>query len=245
LAILRGAEPFFMPGGRQGVLLVHGFTGSPSEMRLMGEFLQQQGFTVLGPRLCGHGTSAAEMADTAWPHWYSAVEDGYHLLKAVCDDIAVVGLSLGGLLSFKLAGEYPVRGIVSLNTPIYIADRRLPFLPVVRMFRNFMPKRRRKTTAVDSCYSISYDKTPLNSLSSLLELIKEVDGLLPQIGTPTLIVQSRNEHTIRPESASYIYDRLGGEDKKLVWLERSGHVVTLDVEHQLLFETVAGFLAIG
>jgi len=243
LAIIRGAEPFFLPGGRQGVLLVHGFTGSPSEMRMMGEFLQQQGFSVLGPRLSGHGTSAAEMADTAWPHWYSTVEDGYHLLKAECDDIAVVGLSMGGLLAFKLASEYPVRSIASLNAPIYIADRRLPFLPVVRVFRNFMPKKRRQT-AVDSCYNISYDQTPLNSLSSLLDLIKEVDGLLPLLDISTLIIQSRNEHTIRPESAQYIYDRLGSQDKKLLWMERSGHVVTLDVEHQELFATVADFLMI-
>jgi len=243
LAIIRGAEPFFLPAGRRGVLLVHGFTGSPSEMRLMGEFLQQRGFTVLGPRLCGHGTNAAEMADTAWPHWYCSVEDGYHLLKAVCDDVAVVGLSMGGLLALKLASEYRLRRIVSLNTPIFIADRRLPLLPLVRVFRNFIPKRRRQA-AVDSCYNIGYDQTPLDSLSSLLELIKEVDGLLPVLGAPTLIVQSRKEHTIRPESARHIYDRLGSPDKKLVWLERSGHVVTLDVEHQEVFEMVADFLTI-
>lgn len=243
MAIIRGAEPFLLPAGRRGVLLVHGFTGSPSEMRLMGEFLQQRGFTALGPRLCGHGTSTAEMAGTSWPHWYSAVEDGYHFLKAVCDDVAVVGLSLGGLLALKLASEYPVRSIVSLNTPIFIADKRLPLLPLVRLFRSFMPKKRRPL-AVDASYSISYDQTPLNSLGSLLELIKEVDGLLPQIDASTLVIQSRREHTVRPESAEHIYDRLGSPDKKLVWLERSGHVATLDVEHRELFEIVADFLAL-
>ena len=81
-------------------------------------------------------------------------------------------------------------------------------------------------------------------MSSLLDLIKEVDGLLPLLDISTLIIQSRNEHTIRPESAQYIYDRLGSRDKKLLWMERSGHVVTLDVEHQELFATVADFLMI-
>lgn len=241
MAILRGAEPFFLPGNRHGVLLVHGFTGSPSEMRPLGEFLHQQDFTVLGPRLCGHGTSAIEMADTRWPHWYSSVEDGYHVLKAVCDDIVVVGLSMGGLLAFRLATEYLVHKIVSLNTPIFLADKRLPLLPVVRLFRSFMPKERREMD-VDPKYNIHYESTPLSSLSSMMELIRQVDNLLPLIDRPTLIVQSRNEHTVRPESALHIHDRVGSSDKRLHWLERSGHVATLDVERHKVFEIIADFI---
>lgn len=240
MPIIAGAEPFFFPGGRRGALLVHGFTGAPSEMRPLGEFLHKQGFTVWGPRLCGHGTTVEEMAGTKWPQWYSAVEDGYHLLKAVCDEVYVAGLSMGGLLAFNLAAEYPVAAIAALSTPIYIADRRLPLLPVYSLFRSYVPKRRRKMDAGD-VYNISYDRTPLTSLTSLVKLIRRVDALLPRINTPALIVQSLREHTVRPESASYIADKLASREKRLVWLEKSGHVVTLDIEREQVFQAVGDF----
>ena len=241
MPIISGAEPFFLPGGNKGVLLVHGFTGSPSEMRLMGDYLNRLGYTVLGPRLCGHGTSVEEMARTAWPHWYSGVEDGYHILKSITDSVDVVGLSMGGLLGLKLAAEYPVSKVIALSTPIFIAEKRLPLLPIYRLFRDFIPKRRRRLP-VDQKYSVNYDTTPLSSLSSLLALVKHVDSLLPLVKAPTLVIQSRSEHTVKPESAEHIYDRLGSLEKRLVWLERSGHIVTLDIEREKVFECVAGFL---
>ena len=122
MTIQPGAEPFLLPGGTKGVLLIHGFTGSPSEMRLLGDYLHQLGYTVLAVRLCGHGTNVKELRETNWRHWFSTVENGYHILKGLCSKITVVGLSMGGLLSLKLAAEYPVSKVVSLSTPIYIAD---------------------------------------------------------------------------------------------------------------------------
>jgi len=241
LTIMRGAEPFYLPGGRHGVLLIHGLTGSPSEMRLLGEYLNQRGFAALGPRLAGHGTRAEDMVKVGWPHWYEAVEDGYHLLRGVCETIAVVGLSMGGLLAFKLASEYPVVKIVSLNTPIFLSDNRLRLLPLYSIFRTFVPKKRRQLD-VEPEYNVGYDCWPLSSLSSLLELVKHVDNLLPEVKLPAMIMQSRREHTVRPESALHIYNRLGSTEKQLLWWERSGHVITLDIEHEQVFESIAKFL---
>lgn len=240
MAIMHGAEPFFLPGGRRGVLLVHGFTGSPAEMRLFGEFLQARGFTVFSPRLCGHGTSVADMAETAWPQWYGSVEDGYHLLAAHCDKVCIAGLSMGGLLALKLAAEYPVSKIALLSTPVFLTEKRLPLLPLFRLFRNVMPKKRRRMD-VPPIYSVAYDQVPLRSLESLLALIKHVDSLLTDIIMPTLIIQSRVEHTVLPASALYLYNRLGSSDKTLHWLERSGHIVTLDTEREQVFQAVADF----
>lgn len=241
LAIIRGAEPFLLPGGDHGVLLIHGFTGSPSEMRLLGDQLNSLGYTVLAPRLCGHGTSVREMRQTSWPHWYSAVEDGYHLLHGICRHVAVVGLSMGGLMTLKLAAEYPVDRLVALSTPIYIADRRLHLLPAYRLFQRYVTKQRKRYD-VDPIYTVCYDRTPLDSLASMLELIKHVEVLLPVVRAPALVIQSRREHTVRPESARLIYNRLGSIDKKLVWLEKSGHVVTLDKERDQVFQYIADFL---
>lgn len=242
VTIMEGAEPLFLLGGKHGVLLIHGFTGSPSEMGLMGEFLHNEGYTVLVPRLCGHGTTVEEMASTKWSHWYSGVEDGYHLLKQICDKITVIGLSMGGLLALKLASEHPVDKIVSLSTPIYIVDKRLDMLPIYRLFRNFMPKKRKKFAGIASKYNVCYTATPLSSLSSLLDLIRHVDGLLPTIHTTILIIQGKHDHTVQPKSAVYIYDTIASLEKKILWLEKSGHIVTLDIERETVFREIAAFL---
>ena len=241
MSILAGAEPFFLPGGDHGVIVVHGFTGSPSEMRPLGEYLQAQGFTVLGPRLCGHGTCVQELNQTKWPQWYTSVEDAFFLLRGVCRTVSVVGLSMGGLMALKLGTEYPVARVVTLSAPIYINDKRLAYLPLIRLFRRYSPKRRRRYNAGDQ-YSVGYDQFPLAAVSSLLELIKHISQQLPQLKVPLLVVQSRNEHTVIPQSAQYIYDRAGSREKELLWLDKSGHVVTLDVERYMLFEKITAFL---
>lgn len=244
LAIMPGSEPFFLPGGEHGVLLVHGFTGAPSEMRLAGEYLHNLGYAVLAPRLPGHGTTPREMAKTTWNHWYGNVEDGYHLLAGVCSTVSVVGLSMGGLLALKLASEYPLKRLAVLSAPIYIANKQLPLLPLYRLFTDFVPKKRKRLPDIGEDYSITYEVTPLSSLSSLLALIKEVDALLPSIHVPTLVVQSKKEHTVKPESAQHIYDNLGSTEKKLVWLNNSGHIVTLDRERDTVFQEISQFFAL-
>jgi len=239
---MEGAEPFFLPGDERGVLLIHGFTDSPAEMRLLGDFLHKEGYTVLAPRLSGHGTTVEEMATTKWPHWYSTVEDAYHMLRTLCSNILVIGLSMGGLLGLKLASEYQVEKIVSLSTPIFITDKRLDMLPVYRMFRNFVPKKRKIYANIDPYYTVGYDATPLSSLSSLLNLIQQIEMLLPTIHTPLLVIQSRKDHTVQPRSGQYIYDMAASKEKALVWLEKSGHLVTIDIEREQIFRKISEFL---
>lgn len=242
LHIMPGAEPFLLKGGPRGVLLIHGFTGAPAEMRLLGESLHAKGFTVLAVRLPGHGTEVGDMEITTWRHWYGAALDGRLLLSGLCDEINVVGLSMGGLLALKLAAEYPVSSVVALSTPIFLTTRRLPLLPLYRAFRRFIPKKHRHYD-IDPRYNVGYDSTPLASLSSLLELISSVQEDLPNIHCPALLVQSRREHTVRPESATFIFDHLGTQAKELFWLEKSGHVITIDIEREAVFAKVAEFLA--
>jgi carboxylesterase len=95
LMIIPTAEPFYYPGNKIGCLLVHGFTGSPKEMHWMGEYLESQGYTVLGIRLAGHATCLEDMSRMTWQDWATSVEDGYHLLKGCVDRIFIIGLSMG------------------------------------------------------------------------------------------------------------------------------------------------------
>ncbi len=103
-------------------------------MRLLGEYLHQQGLTVLGVRLAGHGTTPQDLNETKWQDWYKAVSDGVYRLQAGCDRVSIVGLSMGGLLTIKAAAELPVAKAAILAAPIYVCDRRAPYLPLLRFF---------------------------------------------------------------------------------------------------------------
>jgi carboxylesterase len=242
LQVIPGAEEFYFNGGKTGCLLVHGFTGSPAEMRLLGQYLRASGYTVLGVRLEGHGTSPEDMLKTDESHWYRSAEEGLLRLQRECEKVFVIGLSMGGVLSLDLASNYKVAGVVALSAPIFINNNKLTFLPVYRLFRTY-ESQSRKPLPVDAIYSISYDRTPLKCVTSLLNLIKTVKLRLAQVTAPALIVQSRVEHTVKPESADYIYKHLvNAKDKKLIWLDNSGHIVTLDNERDTVFASIGDFM---
>lgn len=242
-AILDGAEPFILSGDKRGVLLVHGFTGTPAEMFLLGKHLNEQGYTVLAPRLCGHGTTLEEMASTDWVNWYHSVCDGYHLLKCTCEEVDVVGLSMGGILSLKLAMEYEVNRVVTLSAPIQVANRGVDLLPPIEECADkYVQKKRRKFADAAQQYCIAYDRTPIVCVHHLLNVIKTVSADLVKLKKPLLIVQSTNDHTVVAESATFIYDHVGSEKKELFWLKESGHLVTLDVEREKVFEKIVNFL---
>lgn len=243
--ILEGAEPFLLQGGKKGVLLIHGFTGSPAEMRLLGQFLHDKNYTVLAPRLCGHGTKPEEMAATNWLNWYHSVCDAYYLLKGICDEISVVGLSMGGLLSIELGiAHQEIKNIVTISAPIDILDRKLLLLPPIeRTVGRYVLRGRRKFTDIAENYSISYRKTPLISIHSLLQLIETIGKNLADLKQPLLIIHSTNDHTAAPQSAEHIYEKCNSSRKELFWLHHSGHIVTLDMEREAAFNKIASFIA--
>lgn len=241
--ILAGAEPFLLQGGRRGVLLIHGFTGSPSEMLLLGEHLNACGYTVFAPRLSGHGTSPEEMAGTNWVNWYHSVCDGYHILKHLCDSICVVGLSMGGLLAIRMGIEFAVGKIAVLSAPIYIADRNIRLLPPPeKTIGRYVLKKRRSIPALPDKYNVAYRRMPLPCVHDLLELIKNSRRALKNLDKPLLIIQSKNDRTVVANSAEYIYKHCASEEKELFWLEKSGHMVVLDLERELVFRKIAEFI---
>src|SRR5512134_2216381 len=117
--IIPTAEPFFFLGdsSKPACLLIHGFTGAPKEMRWMGDYLHQRGYTCLGVRLAGHATDPEDMVRARWTDWTASVEDGYQLLRGVTENIVLAGLSMGGVLALLMSTRLNVRGVVTMSAP--------------------------------------------------------------------------------------------------------------------------------
>jgi len=242
--IQKGAEPFFFSGGSHGVLLLHGFTGSPADLLLLGKFLHRQGFTVLAPRIAGHGTTEEDLSRQTAEDWLDSARDGYAMLSGCCKKISVVGHSMGGVLAFLLAAECKVHRLVSLATPVFVApERGADRLPPLQFCRGrFVPKHRRHMEKVPDAVNETYLTMPLVSVHELFGLMHTMTEKLSSVDRPALILHSVNDHTADPKSAAYLAEHIRTERKAVVYLKRSGHLLPLDKERDKVFSMTAKFL---
>ncbi|GIV65449.1 MAG: carboxylesterase [Bellilinea sp.] len=241
---MTGAEPFFFPSGKVGCLLVHGLTGTPKEMRWMGEYLHQRGISVMGIRLAGHATDPADLPRTRWRDWLASVEDGFHLLNGACEQIFLAGLSLGGALSLYAASYLPAQGVISISAPYQLPpDWRLNFIHLIKHLQPRVPKGppdwHNPQAAADH---LEYPDYPTASIAELRDLLAELRQILPHVNLPTLIVHSRADQGVSPENAIKILNALGSPQKEILWVENSGHVVVREPDRQMVFERVCRFI---
>lgn len=249
---------FFRKKGNVACLLVHGLTSSAEEMEGLSKFLHSEGYSVLGTLLKGHNTSVKYLSDTNWRDWYSSVERDFNFLRKKCSKIYVIGLSIGATLSIHLAANKgkEISGLVLLSPAIYYSNPLVKFTPLLKHFRKYSVKDYRKfyPGRKDAFFDIAdekaianriaYKKVPLASLASALKLIRVAKKEIKKIKAPTLIVHSLADHTIRPGSASFVYShlRLEKENKALLYIKKSGHVITVDFDKKLVFSKIINFL---
>jgi carboxylesterase len=232
------AKEFYFKGNSTGILRMHGVTGTPSEVRFMGEFLRDKGYTVKGILLKGHGTTPEDMKKCGYRDWIRGAVEGYKSLKQECDEVFAVGLSMGGLLSLYLARNYDVRGVATLSAPIRIHGRLAAFSFIERHFKTYILRNPEKK----NINVISYDKSPIISVHNLFKLIRYVKANLKYIEKPVLVMQSYGDRTVSPMSANIIYNNIGSKDKSIIYLRNSGHVITCDKEKEQVFEEVYSFI---
>lgn len=246
------SEPFFRGAGSRGVLLVHGFTGSPFEMRLLGEDLAARGFAVEGVKLAGHVGTTRDLAASTWHDWYRSASDGMDRLRqrVGSDKIAVAGLSMGGLLTLELARQRgdELAAICVMAAPLWLPPQAETFarvtarLPLIR--RAALPKlagsdirdpemKRRNGIAQGRA------GMPLPALASLVELGAHLRDKLGDVKVPTLLMHSERDHTVPFACMDGIASRLGTREYQKVVLHESFHVITLDVERDRVFAAVA------
>jgi len=249
--IIETAEPFFLLGdsAKPACLLIHGFTGAPKEMRLMGEYLHQHGYTCLGIRLTGHATEPEAMIRSRYTDWMASVEDGYHLLRGVSQDIFFIGLSMGGVLSLLMSTKLQVRGVVAMSAPFKLPrDYPIWMLKLVSVFKKFNPKGKGKPGSGwfdKDAYreQVSYPQNPIRSTAELKTLILEMRAALPNVHAPALLMHSKDDAYVLPENVENIYEGLkNAKERTKLYVSGSGHVVTKDAARQQVFESALEFI---
>ena len=242
--ILPGAEPFLFPRGRTGCLLLHGFTAAPHEMVRLGAHLANNGYTVLGPRLAGHGTSLDDLARTRWTDWLTSAEDGLNLLRGMCDRIVLMGMSMGGLLSILLAADQPPAGLVLMSTPSMLLQS--PIRPWLKPLSLIVPRvKKGPPDWFDPSVNterVAYPAYSTRAAAEVQDLITHVRATLPLVTVPTLILHSRNDTFVVPANAELLLSWLGSKNKKLLMVENSNHLITLDATRQQVFEAARAFV---
>ncbi|ARD47610.1 carboxylesterase [Sporosarcina sp. P33] len=235
-------KPFFFEHGKRAVLLLHGFTGTSADVRMLGRFLEKHNYTSLAPHYRGHGVPPEELIKTNPEQWWEDVLSAYNKLKeAGYEEIAVAGLSLGGVFSLKLASEFPLTGIVTMCAPMTMKTTDLMWQGVLKYARDYkkfagMPKEQ----ITEEMNDLKTKSMP--GLDGLQSMVQSVRQEVSHIYTPLLVVQSRHDEVIDPQSAQIIYDEAESTYKELQWYEESGHVITLGPEKAQLHENVLKFL---
>lgn len=251
MQIMPGAEALSLEAGDDSCLLLHGLTGSPSEMCFLAQKFHEAHYSVRVPLLPGHGTNIKDLNGCTWHDWFGAVVEELFFLKNKYRNVYVAGLSMGGLLTLTLLALFSekIHAAAVLSTPMKFKGLK-PRLVLPIVARSFLgkligdvPKSIPDVRRVDTKRHVCYDRDSLPATYSTLELMRIVrkPDFLARVDKPALIIQARQDPVIHPKSAGYIHKWINSVDKEIVMLEESYHTVTVDVERELLALTIIDF----
>ena len=244
LKIMKGAEPFFFQGNDIGVLISHGFTGTPQSMRYYGEALHRAGYTVIGPLLRGHGTTPADMAKSTARDWVQSLKESLDKLLESCSSIFITGLSMGGTLSLYMAAMYPevFKGVITINAAVHLETPALAELA-------FHPEAPVSVPGIGSdikdpaSKELAYLEVPVLSIKEGYALSSVTRDLLPKIKCPVLVITSRDDHVVSTANGRLIPYLLNSNRIESLWLDNSYHVATIDNDKDLICERACGFIS--
>ncbi|HEY3977391.1 MAG TPA: alpha/beta fold hydrolase [Streptosporangiaceae bacterium] len=236
MPLMPGAEAFRHEGGRTGVLLCHGFTGSPQSLRPWADYLSEAGLSVSLPRLPGHGTTWPEMARTRWEDWFAEVNRAFEELRSWSDEIFIMGLSMGGCLALRLAELHgpAVSGLVLVN-PSVAADTKMFLLaPLLKLV---VPSLAGVTNDIkkDGISEGGYDRVPVKAAATLPGLWRVTREHLGDLTQPVLVYRSTVDHVVGPASLKVLRSALSDGQLEVRDLADSYHVATLDNDAGVIF----------
>ncbi len=250
-----------LDGGEHAVVLIHGLTGSPYELKSLARSLNKAGFTVKGPLLAGHGTKLEDLVKTRWEDWYGTVHAAVKDFQKTHETVSVSGLCMGALLALCLASdpECEITALSLLSTTIFYDGWSLPwyrfllpisYLPPFKYFYSYKERdpygvkneRMRREVALSLKESaIVYDRFPSQCLHELFKIIRRTKIILPEVTAPTLIIHAREDDIVSTKNADYVERRIGSRNVRKIILDDSYHMVTLDNQKEVVAEEVTRF----
>lgn len=235
-------QPFTYRAGKRAVLLLHGFTGNTADVRKLGRYLHEKGYTCHAPLYTGHGGAAEELLELSPENWWRDAEEGYRLLIAEGHtQIAVAGVSLGGVFALRLGAEYPVAGVVSMCAPIQGKSAEELFERIVGYARQYKTFEGKMPDTVQAEIE-ALESLPREQLSVLQDMIFETGRQLKYIEAPVAVMQGGLDQPLYLNSATVIYRAVPNPRKSYKVYPESGHILTLGAEQAEVFEDVYRFL---
>jgi carboxylesterase len=244
-----GAEPLSRPGhgalAETGVLLLHGFTGSPVSLRPLAELLSQRGFAVEMPLLPGHGTSPRDLLPTRYADWRAEALGAFQRLRARTKSVVALGLSMGGTLVLDLATSEPLAGAVSINAQIL--DRGGVIVKLAPLIEKVLPMAPASAAGLvkndikKGGDEDAYDWVAAAAGNSLVRELPNVRARLRNLTCPLLVIYSRDDHSVPPENSKALPGLVGSKNVSVLELQNSYHVATLDNDLPLIEERVSAF----
>ena len=239
---LAKTSSFLLPSYRRrvGVVLVHSYLASPAEVRPLARYLQKRGYWVYAPRLPGHGTAPGDLASRCYQDWLDAVENGYALIKTICDRVVLGGLSAGASLAFDLAARSnSVAGVFAIDPPLHLQDYSTDFMPSIDVWDRLVKKLRGGDSQqffqfITTNPHITYRQNPYTGIREVGRLLERVTERLADLTAPTLVIQTDNDPSINRQSAAKVFDHLGSPEKQLRQIDLLHHRLPgSDASHHL------------
>lgn len=241
-------SPFYFKGTNgKGVLLIHGWTSTPYEVRLLGEYLHENGYTVIAPQLRGHGTVPKDLENVRWCHWMEDIQEAYQELRKDCGRIFVGGSSIGSNLAIHFAGrEKNIAGLILLATPYKLKNEKLSlgFARILKMFKKYHRKIYPPTSGLSTSVTrlISYQRYPIKSALEIFDLIKKSREIFPAIRQPCILLQSTHDHIVARDSLEQMYADAGSEKKVKKYVNKAYHSFISDIRNKNVFEDIFQFI---
>lgn len=235
------AAPFSADGGPVGVLVLHGFTGSPGTVRQWAAHLAESGLTVRAPLLAGHGAGWRALGTTGWGDWYASAERAFVELYARCEQVFVTGISMGGCLAFRLAETQGDRvgGLVVVNPSLAGDNPLIPLAPALKYVIKSLPAIGgdiKKPGVREGALK----RTPVSSIATLPAMWQATAGELASVTQPVLVYRSKVDHVVGPASMKVLNQALPGAEVRM--LANSYHVATLDNDAPEIFDGTLAFI---
>lgn len=238
------AQPFDLAAGENAILLIHGFTGSPSHMRPIGEAAQKAGFFARGILLPGHGKTVEEMEKSGDAQWLAACRDAFLDMRARYKRVAVGGLSMGGILSLLLAEEFEPSAVILFAPALRYKSAVNHLSPMAKHFLRVSPWKGHPYTPEEFLYEYDYgyEGAPVAKVEDMTRLQKRARANLEKVTSPLLVIQSHNDESVHETVPDLIASRASSAVKEICWVDRSAHVCTIGPDRAYVNERVVDFL---